>query len=233
MCSNRDGRLWLGLVYSSRIQFSTTATRVCCFTWHKTHSAGKQPTITAEGDNSARTMHAILPSGVAAAPLLLPHSSCFCLAWLSHSVPTPCTLLPLQVCKTAPVPGETKVWQYITLMKRIFLIDCPGVVYHGTNDSESGAVLKGVVRVEGLEDATQYVQAVLERVKPEYLVSGRALCALMFCVLSTRCVVSNMVSCCMAMHVVVCFVCVLCVAAAWLLVWLHDCMCAGWGAATC
>ena len=32
----------------------------------------------------------------------------------------------------APVPGETKVWQYITLMKRIFLIDCPGVVYNGT-----------------------------------------------------------------------------------------------------
>ena len=31
----------------------------------------------------------------------------------------------------APVPGETKVWQYITLMKRIFLIDCPGVVYNG------------------------------------------------------------------------------------------------------
>uniref|UniRef100_A0A383VJE8 Nuclear/nucleolar GTPase 2 n=1 Tax=Tetradesmus obliquus TaxID=3088 RepID=A0A383VJE8_TETOB len=74
-----------------------------------------------------------------------------------------------KVCKTAPVPGETKVWQYITLMKRIFLIDCPGVVYHRTNDSESDAVLKGVVRVEGLEDATQHVQAVLERIKPEYL----------------------------------------------------------------
>ena len=28
------------------------------------------------------------------------------------------------------MPGETKVWQYITLMKRIFLIDCPGVVYN-------------------------------------------------------------------------------------------------------
>lgn len=77
------------------------------------------------------------------------------------------------MCKTAPVPGETKVWQYITLMKRIFLIDCPGVVYHRTNDSESDAVLKGVVRVEGLEDATQHVAPVLERVKPEYLVSVR------------------------------------------------------------
>ena len=82
-----------------------------------------------------------------------------------------CAVCRVQVCKTAPIPGETKVWQYITLMKRIFLIDCPGVVYHGTKDSESDAVLKGVVRVEGLEDATQHVQQVLQRVKPEYLVS--------------------------------------------------------------
>ncbi|KAI8471387.1 MAG: NUC091 domain-containing protein [Monoraphidium minutum] len=74
-----------------------------------------------------------------------------------------------KVCKTAPVPGETKVWQYITLMKRIFLIDCPGVVYHGTANRDVDAVLKGVVRVEGLEDAAPYVDAVLQRVKPEYL----------------------------------------------------------------
>lgn len=32
-----------------------------------------------------------------------------------------------QVCKVAPVPGETKVWQYIALMRRIFIVDCPGV----------------------------------------------------------------------------------------------------------
>lgn len=37
-----------------------------------------------------------------------------------------------------------KVWQYITLMRRIFLIDCPGVVYP-SEDSESDIVLKGVV----------------------------------------------------------------------------------------
>jgi len=50
----------------------------------------------------------------------------------------------------APIPGETKVWQYITLMKKIFLIDCPGVVYHKTDDTDTQAVLKGVVRVENL-----------------------------------------------------------------------------------
>lgn len=50
----------------------------------------------------------------------------------------------------APVPGETKVWQYITLMKRIFLIDCPGVVYNKNDDDQTDIVLKGVVRVENL-----------------------------------------------------------------------------------
>ena len=58
-----------------------------------------------------------------------------------------------QVCKVAPVPGETKVWQYITLMKRIFLIDCPGVVYSKAGDTETQSVLKGVVRVENLARA--------------------------------------------------------------------------------
>ncbi len=48
------------------------------------------------------------------------------------------------------IPGETKVWQYITLMKRIFLIDCPGVVHAGQADSDTALVLKGVVRVENL-----------------------------------------------------------------------------------
>lgn len=40
------------------------------------------------------------------------------------------TLRKKQVCKVAPVPGETKVWQYISLTKRINLIDCPGIVYN-------------------------------------------------------------------------------------------------------
>ncbi len=80
------------------------------------------------------------------------------------------TLRAKKVCKVAPIPGETKVikqqtfalcdislnllifvlltinkvWQYITLMRRIFLIDCPGVVYD-TGDTETEIVLKGVV----------------------------------------------------------------------------------------
>ncbi|KAN0030530.1 hypothetical protein ACTA71_009170 [Dictyostelium dimigraforme] len=79
------------------------------------------------------------------------------------------TLKSKVVCKAAPIPGETKVWQYITLMKRIYLIDCPGVV-PATGDSEAELVLKGVVRVENLEDATIFIPEVLNRIKKEYIV---------------------------------------------------------------
>ncbi|XP_006821231.2 uncharacterized protein LOC100368042 [Saccoglossus kowalevskii] len=78
------------------------------------------------------------------------------------------TLRAKKVCKVAPIAGETKVWQYITLMRRIFLIDCPGVVYP-TGETETELVLKGVVRVENVKNPEDYVGAVLERVKPEYI----------------------------------------------------------------
>ncbi|KAJ8752324.1 hypothetical protein K2173_003960 [Erythroxylum novogranatense] len=78
------------------------------------------------------------------------------------------TLRTKNVCKVAPIPGETKVWQYITLTKRIFLIDCPGVVYQN-KDSETDIVLKGVVRVTNLQDASEHIGEVLKRVKKEHL----------------------------------------------------------------
>ncbi|KAK4468653.1 hypothetical protein MN116_007838 [Schistosoma mekongi] len=73
-----------------------------------------------------------------------------------------------KVCNVAPLPGETKVWQYVTLMKSIFLIDCPGVVYPDGN-TEAELVMKGVVRVEYLQQPDLYIRDVLERVKPEFL----------------------------------------------------------------
>ena len=74
-----------------------------------------------------------------------------------------------KVCMAAPQPGETKVWQYISLTKKICLIDCPGVVWQGGKDSDTDAVLKGVVRISNLGDPTEHVAQVLARVKPEYL----------------------------------------------------------------
>ena len=80
------------------------------------------------------------------------------------------TLKSKKVCNVAPVPGETKVWQYITLMKRIYLIDCPGVVYGSSDDTETDIVLKGVVRVEMITNVEDHVATVLERCRKEYLV---------------------------------------------------------------
>jgi len=78
------------------------------------------------------------------------------------------TLKAKKVCKVAPLPGETKVWQYIALYKRIYLIDCPGVVY-SSDDTETDIVLKGVVRVQNIEDPAEHIHAVLERVRPEFI----------------------------------------------------------------
>ncbi|XP_057312784.1 uncharacterized protein LOC130654254 isoform X1 [Hydractinia symbiolongicarpus] len=78
------------------------------------------------------------------------------------------TLKKKKVCKTAPIPGETKVWQYVTLMRKIYLIDCPGVVYP-SGDTETEIVLKGVVRVENIKEPWEHIEEVLTRVKKEYL----------------------------------------------------------------
>ncbi|KAL6140720.1 hypothetical protein ACLB2K_059016 [Fragaria x ananassa] len=77
------------------------------------------------------------------------------------------TLRTKNVCKVAPIPGETSVAIYNT--KRIFLIDCPGVVCHPNVDSETDIVLKGVVRVKNLQDASEHIAEVLKRVKKVHL----------------------------------------------------------------
>jgi nuclear GTP-binding protein len=74
-----------------------------------------------------------------------------------------------KVCNVAPIPGETKIWQYIALMRRIYLIDCPGVVPTSAHDSETETVLKGVVRVENLSSPSEFIPALLARVRPIYL----------------------------------------------------------------
>ncbi|KAI5369888.1 Putative nucleolar GTP-binding protein [Septoria linicola] len=79
------------------------------------------------------------------------------------------TLRKKKVCTTAPIPGETKVWQYITLMKRIYLIDCPGIVPPSVTDTPEDILLRGVVRVENVENPAQYIPAVLGRCKRHHL----------------------------------------------------------------
>lgn len=53
-------------------------------------------------------------------------------------------------------------------MRRIYLIDCPGVVYP-SKETDTEKVLKGVVRVELVQNPEDYISTVLERVRSEYL----------------------------------------------------------------
>ena len=54
-------------------------------------------------------------------------------------------------------------------MKRIYLIDCPGVVPPSNNDTPEDILLRGVVRVENVENPEQYITAVLKKTKPSHI----------------------------------------------------------------
>jgi nuclear GTP-binding protein len=79
------------------------------------------------------------------------------------------TLRKKKVCTVAPIPGETKVWQYITLMKRIFLIDCPGIVPPSSKDTEADILFRGVVRVEHVSHQEMFIPRLLEICKQQHL----------------------------------------------------------------
>jgi len=79
------------------------------------------------------------------------------------------TLISKKSCKVAPIPGETKIWQYITLFRNIYLIDCPGVVVDTAGDTETDSVLKGVVRAERLECPEEFIDAIQKAVKREHI----------------------------------------------------------------
>ena len=79
------------------------------------------------------------------------------------------TLISKKSCKVAPIPGETKIWQYVSLFKRISLIDCPGVVVDTAGDTEEDSVLKGVVRAERLANPEEFIDTLLTKVKREHV----------------------------------------------------------------
>jgi nuclear GTP-binding protein len=54
-------------------------------------------------------------------------------------------------------------------MKRIYLIDCPGVVPPNKGDQDEDLLLRGVVRVEKLDHPAQYVAAVMRKVQRRHL----------------------------------------------------------------
>merc|ERR1719193_2906319 len=79
------------------------------------------------------------------------------------------TLVKKKACKVAPIPGETKVWQYVLLFSKIYMIDCPGVVYPAPDTSYEELVLRGVARSELIDEPEYYIQAILDKIRPEYI----------------------------------------------------------------
>lgn len=54
-------------------------------------------------------------------------------------------------------------------MKKIFLIDCPGIVPPSSKDTSEEILFRGVVRVEHVTHAEQYIPGVLARCKRQHL----------------------------------------------------------------
>ncbi|KAK4304969.1 hypothetical protein Pmani_023112 [Petrolisthes manimaculis] len=79
------------------------------------------------------------------------------------------TMKKKKVCNVAPLAGETKVWQYVTLFRKIYLVDCPGIV-PPSHETPTDMVLKGAVRTEYLKTPSDFIAPVLERVKREYII---------------------------------------------------------------
>ncbi|KAG5439321.1 hypothetical protein PCK2_000857 [Pneumocystis canis] len=79
------------------------------------------------------------------------------------------TLKSKKVCNVAPIPGETKVWQYIRMTSKIYMIDCPGIVPPNDDDSETAIVMKGALRVEKISSPEQHIQAILDRCETKHL----------------------------------------------------------------
>lgn len=59
-----------------------------------------------------------------------------------------------KACVSGPVPGETKIWQYVSLTRNIFLIDCPGIVT--SQKSYEDQLFMGIIRLEKLRDIQNY-----------------------------------------------------------------------------
>lgn len=79
------------------------------------------------------------------------------------------TLKKKLVCKSGPIPGETKVWQYITLTSKIYLIDCPGVCFSNLKEATSEKILKGVIRIQNVKEVEQLIDDLFRRIRPECL----------------------------------------------------------------
>ena len=91
-----------------------------------------------------------------------------CAGWLPYPE-RPRSVVFIHDGRGALINLVSKVWQYITLTRKIYLIDCPGIVPASAQDTQTAKVLKGVVRVEALPSPSEHIPTLMSRVKPVYL----------------------------------------------------------------
>lgn len=72
------------------------------------------------------------------------------------------TVIGKQCLNVSPIPGQTKIWQFVKLSKEIFLIDSPGIVL-GENFSKDLNILKGITRIDKIADFNPEILVTLEK----------------------------------------------------------------------
>lgn len=79
------------------------------------------------------------------------------------------TLRGRVVCETAVEPGTTRICQFVTEMKKVLLIDCPGFTFNRLNNQEIDIFLNSMVRNEVTNRTTEYLYELLRRIKCEHI----------------------------------------------------------------
>lgn len=78
------------------------------------------------------------------------------------------TLKRSRACGVAPTPGFTKDVQEVSLDSKLKLLDCPGVVLEGGDDTPD-TVLRNAIKLEKIQDPIAPVELILSRCKPQHL----------------------------------------------------------------
>ena len=79
------------------------------------------------------------------------------------------TLQKKKVASAGPIPSETKVWQFLSFTKRIYLIDCPGIVPPSQYSTPENLLLRGAIRVDNVDNPEQYIPGLLTRVQRHHM----------------------------------------------------------------
>ena len=74
------------------------------------------------------------------------------------------TLVGKKCLHESPVPGQTKIWQFVKLTKEVFIIDSPGIISEEEELFKEFNVLKGIYRIDKLGEIDPAIQTIMLKI---------------------------------------------------------------------